>query len=115
MIHERQLRSGLSSALVEHLLKTSGTTQEKIATALGVSPAFVSRVRSGERSFTIDHLLLVEELLDQPIGAILLAIRKARPSDDPALARLQKLAQDGLEKADKLRTVIRKRRAATHA
>jgi len=73
MSERRKVSSEVSAALVEYVLKEAAITQEHLADALEVSPAFISRVRARERSFTIDHLAALESLMNVPLGAILLA------------------------------------------
>lgn len=105
----REFSRSLSSGLVEHLLSQMSVSQEELAHRLSLSPAFLSRVRHGERSFTVEHLLRIEDIVHQPIGAILLAIRPAKATHDPRFMELQAMAREGLSNATALERAIRAR------
>jgi transcriptional regulator with XRE-family HTH domain len=61
----------LSMRLVEWL-KRQGKAQKDIAALLEVSESFISRVASGHRSLTIDHLAVLEDRLKLPLPVLLL-------------------------------------------
>jgi len=69
----RTVSSELSAEWVDYILKKTGMSQEKLADTPEVSPGFVSLLRSRVRSLTMDHLELIEELMQMPLGALLLA------------------------------------------
>lgn len=108
----RQLSQSLSADLVNHLLARLNLNQEELATRLDVSPAFLSRVRSGQRALTIAHLQKIEDVTREPLGAILLAIRKPHASEDPRWSKLRSMAREGLEAATALERAIRSRQTA---
>ncbi len=95
----RQVSSELSAQLVEYLLGSLGKTQDQLSEALEVSPTFISRVRSGERSFTLEHLELIEQLVRKPLGVILLAANPPK-SPNKETTKIQKLAMQMLREAD---------------
>lgn len=66
------------SANVVELLLARGMTLADIAVAIGVTKSFVSRVKSRNRGFTIDHLMALEASLGEPLPLLLL---KATPID----------------------------------
>jgi transcriptional regulator with XRE-family HTH domain len=100
----------LSAAIVEYILKERGLTQEAFAELLEVSASFVSRVRAGERAFTLEHLQAIEERLEMPLGALFLAMMPHEPAD-PKLARARDLAVKALEAGDRAAKAIRASRA----
>lgn len=65
-----------------------------------VSPAFISRVRRGERGFTLDHLELLESIMGAPLGALLLAAVPPS-SPKPDLKRLYDLARKAILQGDR--------------
>ncbi len=99
MRERRKVSSDVSASLVEYVLKESRLTQDQLAEILEVSPAFISRVRGGERSFTIDHLAALESLMKVPLGAILLAAAPL-PAVSPATKKLHDLARHAITQAD---------------
>lgn len=67
----------LSVRLVEWL-KQQGKSQKDVAGLLGVSESFISRVASGHRSLTIEHLAKLEDRLKLPLPVLLLESELAR-------------------------------------
>ena len=53
-----------TSADVLRVVQEQGRTRSQIARLLGVSVSYLSRVASGERNFTLDHLHQLAEGLD---------------------------------------------------
>lgn len=49
-----------------------GWTLKKIGEAVGCGESFVSMVGRGRRSFTLDHLTMLEKKLDMPVAILLL-------------------------------------------
>jgi transcriptional regulator with XRE-family HTH domain len=99
MAERRKVSSDVSAALVEYVLKAGDISQDRFADALEVSPAFISRVRAGERSFTVDHLASLEKLMDIPLGAILLAAVPL-PKPRAETKKLHQLAREAIAQAD---------------
>lgn len=106
MVERTHPSATTSSALVEYILAEKSLTQEALAEVLEVSASFISRVRSGERAFTLDHLQAIEERLDMPLGALFLATMKSPPAD-PKLARARELAVAALAAGDKAAKALR--------
>jgi transcriptional regulator with XRE-family HTH domain len=99
MSDRRKVSSDVSAALVEYVLKEASISQESLADALEVSPAFISRVRARERSFTVDHLAAFETLMNVPLGAVLLAaIPLPKPRSETK--KLHDLARQAIAQAD---------------
>jgi transcriptional regulator with XRE-family HTH domain len=72
MTHERRkLEYRFSSDVIEYLM-SRGMTVTQIAAVLKVSKSFISRVKSRQRSLTIDHLLAIEDVIGQPLPLLLL-------------------------------------------
>jgi transcriptional regulator with XRE-family HTH domain len=103
----RPVSSEVSTDVVEYVLRQGKFTQEQLADALEVSPAFISRVRSKERSFTVDHLVAIEKLVGIPLGALLLAAIPIAPPR-PETERLHKLLRAAMLQADKATAAIRR-------
>jgi transcriptional regulator with XRE-family HTH domain len=99
MNDRRKVSSDVSAALLEYVLKQASISQESLADALEVSPAFISRVRARERSFTVDHLAAFETLLNLPLGVILLAAVPL-PKPRAQTKKLQDLARQAIAQAD---------------
>ena len=99
MAERRKISSDVSVVLVEYVLRKARLTQEQLAEALEVSPAFISRVRARERSFSVDHLAAFESLLGVPLGAILLAAVPI-PKPRPRTRKLHDLARLAIAQAD---------------
>ena len=95
----RKVSSDLSAAVVEYVLKKTGMSQEALAEALEVSPGFISRLRGKERSLTIDHLELMEDIMHMPLGALLL-IASPPPPPRPETAKLHELCRQAMLQAD---------------
>ena len=95
----RKVSSTTSYHLIEYLLKQTNWSQEKLADVLEVSPAFISRVRTKERSLTMEHLEAVQTILKAPLGAILLAAVPI-PASRPETAKLHELAKKAIAAAD---------------
>ncbi len=58
---------------VVRLLKDQyGWTLKKIGEAINCGESFVSMVGSGHRSFTLDHLTMLEKKLGEPVAILLL-------------------------------------------
>jgi transcriptional regulator with XRE-family HTH domain len=74
---ERFVSSRLSSDVIEFLSKR-GMTLADIGAAIGATKSFISRVRSGERGLTIDHLISLEQKIGEPLPLLLL---RATPID----------------------------------
>jgi len=110
MRERRKVSSEISASLVEYILRESKITQEQLAESLEVSAAFISRVRTRERSFTVDHLVTIETLLNAPLGAILLAAIPL-PEPRPETKRLHELARQAIALADKASLTLASRKS----
>jgi transcriptional regulator with XRE-family HTH domain len=68
---KRQAKTALSSDLVKYF-RRQGLTLHEIAEKIEVSESFISRVANKERSFTIEHLLMLERSTREPLPLLLL-------------------------------------------
>jgi transcriptional regulator with XRE-family HTH domain len=68
---KRTVSASFSSDIVNYLIDRDYSITE-IARLLNVSKSFLSRVKSRERSFTVDHLLILERALKRPLPLLLL-------------------------------------------
>jgi transcriptional regulator with XRE-family HTH domain len=98
--------AAISAAVVEYILTERKLTQEQLAEILEVSASFISRVRAGQRSFTLDHLQAIEERLEMPLGALFLATMKKTPRDNK-LAKAREIAIIALRSGDRAAKAIR--------
>jgi len=62
----------ISKDIVRLLKDQYGWTLKKIGEAIDCGESFVSMVGSGRRSFTLDHLAMLEEKLGEPVAILLL-------------------------------------------
>lgn len=107
MSERRKVSSALSADLVNYLASHHEVSQERLASILEVDPSFISRVRSGERSLTVDHLSLIETELSIPLGALLLAARPL-PVVAKKNAKLRALAEQAIHDLDKAARAARR-------
>lgn len=70
----------LSSDIVKYL-QQQGLTLRKVGDLLGLSESFISRVRKKQRSFTLDHLVRLEQATGRALPVILL--EATQPSSVP--------------------------------
>ena len=63
--------NNVSSGVVD-LLAKRGMTLTAIAKMLGLSTSYISRVRAGARSFTLDHLTRIEREIGESLPSLLL-------------------------------------------
>lgn len=110
MTHRRKVSSDVSAAVIAYLLREKRMTQEELADVLEVSPAFISRVRTGERSLTIDHLTALEAITGVPMGALLLAAVPL-PAPTQKMKKLHDLAREAIAQADQVTAAIGRHRA----
>jgi transcriptional regulator with XRE-family HTH domain len=94
--------------VINWLVKEKGLSQDGIAETLEVTPGFISRVRSGERHLTVEHLVALENALRIPMGAILMAANPGN-SADAKMRKLQDLVRKALVAADDARASLRSR------
>ncbi len=79
---KRTVSASFSSDIVNYLIERDYSLTD-IARLLNVSKSFLSRVKSRERSFTVDHLLILERTLKRPLPLLLLeAIPREEIPDD---------------------------------
>jgi transcriptional regulator with XRE-family HTH domain len=57
---------------VSKLLLDRGMTLTEIAKLIGVTKSYMSRVNSGDRSLTIEHLMMLEREIGQPLPLLLI-------------------------------------------
>ncbi len=62
--------SAISTRVVQYL-HGQGMTLKEIGSLMDVKESFISRVRTGERSLTLDHLTKLEKALGTSLPAIL--------------------------------------------
>jgi transcriptional regulator with XRE-family HTH domain len=81
---QRSVYPTLSSAIVRYL-RAQGCTLREIGKMLGLSESFISRVSKSQRSFTLDHLVKLEEVIGKALPVILL--EATEPSTVPGKLR----------------------------
>ena len=62
----------ISRDIVRLLKERNGWTLKKIGEAINCCESFVSMVGSGKRSLTLDHLIMLEKKLGEPVAIFLL-------------------------------------------
>lgn len=70
-LEQKSVYPTLSSEIVKYL-QAQGLTLKKIGEMLGLSESFISRVRRKQRSFTLDHLVKLEQATGRALPIILL-------------------------------------------
>lgn len=100
-----QITMEKSARILRYVLDQRQLTQAQLAEQLEVSESFVSRTLSAERNLTLDHLQLIEDKFDMPIGAMYLAITK--PGTDPKFERLRQLAKELLLQGDRVIAAVK--------
>lgn len=110
MSQRRKVSSEISAAVVTYVLREKRLTQEELADAIEVSPAFISRVRTGERSLTVDHLSALEAITGVPLGALLLAAVPL-PKPTAKVKKLHDLAREAIAQADRVTEAVRRQRS----
>lgn len=78
------------------LLESRGMTQTEIAKFLLVSKSFISRVKAGTRSFTLQHLADVSLKFDEPLALLLFRITPPE-TIDPRYRGLYDLVQQAID------------------
>jgi transcriptional regulator with XRE-family HTH domain len=106
LLIDAKVSAQTSVRLVEFVLAQKQINQEELAELLEVSPSFVSRLRAGERSLTLDHLDLIGRKLEIPVGAMLLAAI-APPKPDARFEKARQLAIAAIEQGDRTRAAIK--------
>src|SRR4051812_29965224 len=56
---------------IVNLLVSRGMTLTDIASVLGVTKSYISRVRAGTRKFTLDHLAILEDSVGRSLPLLL--------------------------------------------
>lgn len=69
--------TSLSTAIVQHLQHNRRMTLKQIGKLIGGSESFISRVATGQRNFTLPHLVALEEKLGESLPVLLLQARPA--------------------------------------
>ena len=72
---------------------------------LKVSEPFISLVKSRERSFTLDHMNLLAEAMNVPLGALLLQVTE-RDAKTPESRAIMQITERLIRKADAVRAAI---------
>jgi transcriptional regulator with XRE-family HTH domain len=103
-VYRRITSTSLAVRIINYLVK-QGHTQADVARMLGVSPGFVSLVKSRERGLTIDHLERLALELNMPLGAFLTAVTEP-PVGTPDPSGRRALMKDVLKLADEARAAI---------
>jgi transcriptional regulator with XRE-family HTH domain len=62
----------ISTGIVKHLIDDRGMSVTQIADRLGVTKSYISKVKAGERSLTLDHLGDLERITSEPIAFLML-------------------------------------------
>ena len=101
----RTLSSSLSGEVLTWLIGR-GYSQVEVARLLGVSEAFISLVKSRERSLTLDHLEALSDALNVPLGAMMLQVTE-RESKDPETKALMEVTDRLIRKADAVAGILR--------
>ncbi len=70
--------SALPADVVGYLRAEKGMTLKQIAAITGTTESFISRVASGQRNLTVEHLQRIEAHLQEPLPLLLL---RAMPRD----------------------------------
>lgn len=110
MLCKQHIISNRISRDVVQLMVDRGMTLTEIGGLIGVSKSFISRVKSGQRSLTLDHLAKFERALGEPIPWLLM---KAIPPESvtPELRPLYKATMKLLKPMER-RMSRRKKSAA---
>ena len=93
---------GLSSKVLSYLMKR-GHRQAKVDRLLGVTEGYISLVKSKQRSFTLEHLVLLADGIGMPMGEMLIqaterphASKKVREQMD-RIAHIVRIGDKALE------------------
>lgn len=99
---DRTVSSAISADVLDLLVKR-GMTLTEIATAIGVTKSFLSRVRARSRSLTIEHLAALEAAVGEPLPLLLLRATpiESVPKDLRALYRSTERALRGVSRKTK--------------
>lgn len=65
-------RPSVPADVVDYLRTEKGMTLQQIARMTGTTESFISRVASGGRNFTLEHLYRIETHLKEPLPLLLL-------------------------------------------
>jgi len=107
----KQIEANLSADLVKYL-QSQGMTLRQIADTMGLSESFISRVAHKKRSFTIEHLLRLQEAIDKPLPLLLLEATSQDSVPQP-LAPLYEKAREVLAAGMALQQSAKRRRRKT--
>ncbi len=83
-LEQKSVYPTLSSDIVKYL-QSQGLTLKKIGEMLDLSESFISRVRRRQRSFTLDHLVKLEQATGRALPIIML--EATEPSSVPVALR----------------------------
>lgn len=100
-----QINTETSAQVLRYVLDRTGLSQAQLADELEVSESFISRALNGERNLTLDHIEIIEDRFNMPMGAMFLAISK--PGTDPKYERLRQLAKELLLQGDRVIAAVK--------
>jgi transcriptional regulator with XRE-family HTH domain len=100
-MERRTVSTRVSADVIEYLI-SQGSSLAQIASVLGVTKSFISRVRSRQRSLTLDHLAMLEDFAGRPLPLLLI---EATPELDvpPNLRPLYEATKSVLRSSFRLR------------
>ena len=75
----RTIPTRVSADVVQYLMTHRDMSLSDIADVLGVTKSFISRVKSRQRSLTVDHLMALERVVGRPLPLLLM---EATPRED---------------------------------
>jgi transcriptional regulator with XRE-family HTH domain len=81
----------------------------EVAKITGVDKSFVSRVKSAEREFSIDHLELIGDHFGVEIGILLIDSAPPLQSTDPKRIKLREMCHEFIRKADALNARLKQK------
>jgi transcriptional regulator with XRE-family HTH domain len=85
-----------------------GHSQADVARMLGVSQGYISLVKSRERALTLDHLSMLADAMNVPLGALLLQVSPRPGRMNAETTALMAVTERLMRKADAVGAAIRK-------
>jgi|GEM_PF-5136509 len=99
----------LSQQLVNYLINKRDLKLTDIARITRVDKSFVSRVKSAEREFSIDHLDMIADYFGVEIGVLFIDMNESPKTTDPKRLKLWEMCNEFIRKADSLSANIKKK------
>lgn len=100
----------LSSRLLNYVVEKRGLSMTEVATITGVDKSFVSRVKSAEREFSIDHLEAIADHFGVELGVLLIdSAPPLKEPNNPHHVKLREMCHDFMRKADALTARIKEK------